>query len=243
MLKAELKLALKNAIEDSNAKTAVIKQLEADVTKTSAYKVLLEKYTACSDALIEALAANHQKESELVALRTSNHGYDVPVEKLMGGITVPEEEKMEVYTLDEVKDDILGVKGTEKRDNYETELAAELARPIAPTMCCGPSTKGDTCVNCNCEAGKRLLEEVTEVDARYVTWDKLARAYEHSAAKKWNILEMATYLRSLAYNAEEFDGCPYAECVCATLYHFPTPTCLAKMPEQQELMWRKKIMG
>ena len=121
------------------------------------------------------------------------------------------EEKMKVYTLDEVKDDILGVKGTEKRDNYETELAAELA-------------------------------EEEQLDPRYVTWDKLARAYEHSASKKWNILEMATYLRSLAPSPEEFDGCPHNVCTCAGLYNAPGKGCLPRMPEKQELKWRKKIM-
>jgi hypothetical protein len=88
-----------------------------------------------------------------------------------------------------------------------------------------------------------VVEEAQELDPRYVTWEQLAKAYEHSASKKWNILEMATYLRSLSKsNKEEFDGCSYAECVCATLYHLPTTECLAKMPEKQELAWRKKIM-
>ena len=85
-------------------------------------------------------------------------------------------------------------------------------------------------------------EELQEVGPRYVTWKQLAKAYEYSAAMKWDILEMATYLRSLASSPEEFDGCPYAECVCAALYPVPRKNCLSKMPEKQELKWRKKIM-
>lgn len=54
----ELAVRYDNAVKDSIAKSVVMKQLEADTTKTAVYGGLLEKYTECSSMLIEALSKN-----------------------------------------------------------------------------------------------------------------------------------------------------------------------------------------
>jgi len=102
----------------------------------------------------------------------------------------PVKEKMEVYTLDEVKDEVLGEKGTEKRDNYETELAAELAEEVPAEEAAAVSACAGNCPMCNTMNCERFnyedvwppteAEEVQEVDPRYVTWSSLLHFYEES---------------------------------------------------------------
>jgi hypothetical protein len=198
----------------------------------------------------------------------------VEVDELMGGITVPPEvwkpssqdqlmKNVPMYWNDfhlVIKEHVQVFGATVDQEWWNSllrhiENKIKLPEEVAPvtSACCGPSGRW-TCEGCNCREGALIresdralygpVEEVQELDPRYVTWEQLDKAYEHSASKKWNILDMAAYLRSLSNsNKEEFDGCPHAECVCAELCHYPTPSCLAKMPEKQELAWRKKIMG
>jgi len=261
----DLKDQLHNAVEDSMAKTRVIAQQDADTTelrqqvshlteeirlmnsagadigKVFAYGITVpEGMEFFTGVIVEA--EDIKKPGYLnIALRdTSGRTVYVFAWLCTESISKPEEAVGQEITHLVYSESILyPLVAANACDSLCPACnTTNCERYLAPIeeVCCGRNS--DACTNCpNLPA-----EEVQELDPRYVTWKQLAKAYEHSAAMKWNILEMATYLRSLASSPEEFDGCPYAECVCAALYHVPRKNCLSKMPEKQELKWRKKIM-
>lgn len=111
---------------------------------------------------------NQNLENEIVALRTSNRGYDVAVTAYMADIA---QLNNALYDREErIQELVSECQSYQKRWSDFLKSVTVVPLPDAPVeklmdgitvpkMCAGPSKDGLICIDCNCEAGRNICEK------------------------------------------------------------------------------------